>query len=230
MTTQKEIDFTNSFNLNRATLALFSRCASKDDLHIIRDAFFLGMASQLCPEEYETLRVSMIIDPTSFTSIANSINTGKGLEAMITAARAADEWEILLVALHNVANEVNSNLDAIWMTLEKGRLEWLGALNSSHPLKVFLKAALKKDEKKTDKDEVDAKMIYMYALSLSIPALKDASEAWIKLVKMEDRTNPLLDFDPNLWDPRKEEWRPLDIGVQEAGESGGSSFNDAWEA
>jgi hypothetical protein len=40
--------------------------------------------------------------------------------------------------------------------------------------------ALKNDEKRTDKDVVDAKMIYMYALSLSIPALQEISEAWRK--------------------------------------------------
>mmetsp|Transcript_25334 Transcript_25334/g.54504 ORF Transcript_25334/g.54504 Transcript_25334/m.54504 type:complete len:230 (-) Transcript_25334:18-707(-) len=228
--TPQEISFTNAFNDNRPTLALFSKCASKDELHIVRDSFFLGMASQLCPQEYESLRESMITDPTSFTSIVSSLNTPKGVEAMVTAARASDGWESLLTALHTIATEINSDLDAIWSGLEVGRLEWLGALNSAHPIKVILSDALKKDESRTEKDEMDAKMVYMYALSLSIPSLFLASEAWREVVKMKDRMNPLKNHNGALWDCRKEEWRPLDLGIQEAAERGGASFKDAWEA
>ena len=188
------------------------------------------MASKLCPTEYGALREAMITDPASFTSIASSINTPQGLEAAVTAARVADGWEALLGALHNVSSAVNSDLDAIWSTLETGRLEWLGALNSAHPLKVILKDALKKDDKSTERDEMESKMIYLYALSLSIPALEKESEAWRKAVKMEEKANPLKGLSPDLWDPRKEEWRPLDLGVQEAAERGGASFNDAWAA
>lgn len=229
--TPQEISFTNAFNANRPTLALFSKCVSKDELDIIRDAFFLGMATHLCPQEYGSLRESMITDPTSFTSIANSLNTPKGLETMVTAARVSEGWEGLLAALLTVATDMNSDLDAIWSTLETGRLEWLRALNSAHPLKVILKDALKKDNNSTEKDEMDSKMIYIYTLSLSLPALKDTtSEAWRKLVQMEDKTNPLKNYNGDLWDCRKEEWKPLDLGVQEAAERGGSSFADAWEA
>ncbi len=228
--TPEETSFTNAFNINRPTMALSSKCSSKDELHIVRDAFFLGMASLLCPKEFGSIRESMIIDPTSSNSIANSLNTPKGLEVTVTAARAADEWEGLLAALHEVATRVKSDLDEIWSTLERGRLEWLSAISSAHPLKVILKDALKNDEKRTDKDVVDAKMIYMYALSLSIPALQEISEAWRKIVNMEDKTNPLKNYDVDLWDCRHDEWRPLDLGVQEAAERGGSSFRDAWEA
>jgi hypothetical protein len=59
----QEISFTNAFNANRPTLALFAKCGTKDELHVVRDTFFLGLASQLCPEEYETLRTSIITDP-----------------------------------------------------------------------------------------------------------------------------------------------------------------------
>lgn len=149
---------------------------------------------------------------------------------MITAARASEYWQTLMDALHAAAAAVGSDLDSIWITLENGRLEWLGALNSAHPLKVVLKDALKKDDNKTEKDEVDAKMVWMYALSLSIPRLKDASEAWSKVVNMEDEMNPLKSYNVDLWDCRKDEWRPLDLGVQEAAERGGSSVNDAWNA
>lgn len=228
--TPQEISFTNAFNLVRPTLALFSKCSSKDELHVVRDAFFIGMASQICPQEYGAMRLSMITDPVSFTSIASSLNTPKGLEAMVVAARASDGWESLLGALHNVANEVNSDLDGIWMSLENGRMEWLGALNSAHSLKVILKDALKYDNGRTEKDEMDSKMIYIYALSLSILALAESSEAWRKIVKMEDKTNPLKNYSGDMWDCRKDEWRPLDLGVQNAAERAGSSFNEAWEA
>ena len=228
--TPEELNFTTAFNKNRPTLALFSKCASKDELHIIRDAFFLGLASLLCTKEYGSLRESMIIDPTSFTSIANSLNTPKGLEVMVTAARSSEEWEGLLAALHEVATQVNSDLDEIWSVLERGRLEWLSAINSAHPLKVILKNALKNDNKRTEKDDVDAKMIYMYALSLSIPELQEISETWRNKVSMEDKMNPLQNYNVDLWDCRSNEWGPLDLGVQEAAQRGGSSFRDAWEA
>mmetsp|Transcript_8968 Transcript_8968/g.15587 ORF Transcript_8968/g.15587 Transcript_8968/m.15587 type:complete len:231 (-) Transcript_8968:340-1032(-) len=229
--TPQEISFTNAFNANRPTLASFSKCASQDELHIVRDTFFIGMASQLCHQEYESFRVSLITDPTSFTSIASTLNTPKGLEAMVTAARASDGWEALLSVLDTVATAVNSDLDDIWMTLEKGRLEWLGALNSAHPLKVILKDALDQDEKTSDRDVLESKMIYIYALSLSLPSIEESSkESWRKVVKMEDKTNPLKNYDADLWDCRKDEWRPLDLGVQAAAERGGSSFEAAWAA
>lgn len=170
-------------------------------------------------------------DPTAFLSIANSLNTPNGLEAMVTAARVCDGWEGLLGALHSIATRVNSDLDAIWMTLENGRLEWLGALNSAHPLKVILKDALKQDANMTDKDEMEAKMIYMYTLSLSLPSIDEKTkDCWRKVVGMEEKVNPMKNYNGDLWDSRKEEWRPLDLGVQEAAETGGSLFKDAWEA
>ena len=45
---------------------------------------------------------------------------------------------------------------------------------------------------------------------------------------MEDVLNPLKGYDADLWDCRKDEWRPLDVGVQKAAEGGGLSINDAW--
>mmetsp|Transcript_20375 Transcript_20375/g.40352 ORF Transcript_20375/g.40352 Transcript_20375/m.40352 type:complete len:230 (+) Transcript_20375:90-779(+) len=227
MTSQQQT-FTNAFNQNRPTLALFSKCSTQDELHIVRDAFFLGMASLLCPQEYESLRMDIITDPTAFISIAGSVNTPKGLETMMTAARASSGWERVLFALHTVSSAVGSDLDDIWMTLEKGRLEWLGALNSAHKLKVTLKEALEKDSERTEKDEVDAKMVWMYALSLSIPELKDESEAWARVVHMEDRMNPLKSYNVDHWDCKKDEWAALDLGVQAAAERGGSAFQDAW--
>ena len=228
--TPEEANFTEAFNRNRPTLALFSKCSTKDELHIVRDAFYLGMASQLCPDEYESIRESLITDPSAFDAIASSINTDKGLQTTVTAARASPNWLALLTALHTKSNNVGSDLDAIWQKLEIGRLEWLGALAAAHPLKVILKEALSKDNNSTEKDEVDMKMVYIYALSLSIESLADEAEAWRKVVRMENKNNPLEKYNGELWDPRKDEWRPLDLGVQEAAERGGSSFQAAWDA
>jgi hypothetical protein len=188
------------------------------------------MASQLCPNEYESIRENLITDASAFDAIASSINTDKGLETTVTAARASPHWLDLVTALHSVSDSVGSDLDSLWNTLEKGRLEWMGAVTSAHPLKVILKEALSKDKNKTEKDEVDMKMVYIYALSLSIESLADESEAWRKVVRMENKANPLQNYNGDLWDPRKEEWRPLDIGVQEAAERGGSSFQAVWDA
>ena len=33
----QEIQFTNAFNANKPTLALFSTCNNKDELHVIRE-------------------------------------------------------------------------------------------------------------------------------------------------------------------------------------------------
>ena len=229
MTTPQEI-LTNAFNANRPTLALFSKCNNKDELHIIRDTFFLGMGSLLCTHEYDDLREQMIVDPVSHTVIANSIDSPSGLESMITSARTCDGWENLLAALLQASTSVGSDLDSIWSTLEDGRLAWLGALNSAHTLKKTLKDALDKDANKSEKDIVDSKMMYIYALALSIPSLDQSVEAWCKIVKMNDKTQPLKNYNAELWDCRKEEWRSLDLGVQEAAERGGSSFIDAWTA
>ncbi|KAL7501111.1 hypothetical protein ACHAWT_010862 [Skeletonema menzelii] len=227
---QQVAHFTEAFNRNRATLALFSKCSTKDELDVVRDAFFLGMASQLCPNEYESIRECLITDESAFDAIASSINTDKGLETTVTAARASPHWLDLVTAVHAVSNTVGSDLDGIWTTLEKGRLDWLGAVAAAHPLKVILKEALDKDKNKTERDEVDMKMVYIYALSLSIESLANESEAWRKVVRMTNKANPLQDYNVDLWDPRKEEWRPLDLGVQEAAERGGSSFQAAWDA
>ena len=141
----------------------------------------------------------------------------------MTAARASPNWLDLLTALHDKSADVGSDLNNIWQTLETGRLEWLGAVAAAHPLKAILKEARSKDKNRTEKDVVDMKMVYIYALSLSIESLANEAEAWRKVVRMENKTNPLQNYNGDLWDPRKDEWRPLDLGVQEAAERGGSS-------
>ena len=79
-------------------------------------------------------------------------------------------------------------------------------------------------------DVSDAKMIWIYALALSIPSLEQSVETWRKQVqiKEEARTRSLLEYKPELWDCRKKQWAPLDRGVQTAAERGGSSLEEAW--
>ena len=69
----------------------------------------------------------------------------------------------------------------------------------------------------------------MYALSLNIPSLKAESEKWAKTVEMEDPLRPLVKYQADKWDPRHEDWRPLDTGIQRAAERGGSLLDEAWK-
>lgn len=223
--TPDEISFTNAFHRNRPTLAGFAKCSSKDELHVVRDAFVMGMASDLCPEEYEAVRVAVVTDP----AVASSVGKATGLASMVTAARTAEEWETLVESVHGAAAAVGSNLDEIWSTLETGRLEWLGAVSSAHKIKCLLKEGLQKDRQHANGDVSDAKMIWIYALSLSIPQLKETSEAWRNAVKMEDGNNPMKGYDAKLWDSRRDEWKPLDLGLQAAADKGGSSIQEAWD-
>ena len=230
MMTPQEIAFTNAFNANRQCLALFAKCSTLDELHVIRDAFYLGMASICCKKEYEVVREEVITDEASASTIIASMNGPKALESMITSARSSAGWGPLLGALHELSSAVGSDLDQIWEGLESGRLEWIGALSAAHKLKLILKAALNKDDRHSQDDDTDAKMVWMYALSLSIPALAHAREAWARTVQLQEPTNPLKHYNSELWDCRKAEWRPLDLGVQDAAERGGSSVNEAWDA
>mmetsp|Transcript_33604 Transcript_33604/g.44829 ORF Transcript_33604/g.44829 Transcript_33604/m.44829 type:complete len:239 (-) Transcript_33604:439-1155(-) len=228
--TQPQIQFTNAFNRHRHTLTAFSTCFSKEELDIVRDGFYLGLASELCPEEYDPVRFAIVTN----SQVADATKTNETLRLTVEAARKSNAWDLCVESLKMKACLVGSDLDSIWMTLECGRLEWLAALSSAHTIKQTLQGALLKDAEKYGKasegDISDAKMVYIYALSLSIPALADAAKTWQGLVQMKDKTMPLKDYNPTLWDCRKDEWKALDLGVQSAAERGGSSFEEAWNA
>ena len=81
----------------------------------------------------------------------------------------------------------------------------------------------------TPGDVSDAKMVWIYALSRSIPGLAAASDAWAAAVGMADASKPLAGYAAEALDPRRPEWRPLDIGAQEAAERGGTTLDAAWE-
>jgi hypothetical protein len=113
--------------------------------------------------------------------------------------------------------------------LEKGRLEWLNAASHAHQIKLTLRSAVEGDSG-TEGDVSDAMMVWMYALALNIPSLSAVADKWANKVEMEDRTRPLLGYKADKWDPRTEEWRAVDLGVQEAAEMGGmDDIKAAWE-
>mmetsp|Transcript_8207 Transcript_8207/g.22280 ORF Transcript_8207/g.22280 Transcript_8207/m.22280 type:complete len:248 (-) Transcript_8207:231-974(-) len=220
------IQFTNAFNAQRMTLAGFARCANQQELDVVRDGFYLGLARDLCPIEYDPVREQIVTD----ADVASSTKTKNAFETMIQSARKSPGWEAMVRAVLTKAAFVGSDLENIWQTLEQGRLRWLKAASLAHGIKMVLKEALEKDGKHTEGDVSDAMMVWIYAVALNMPGLEDAVKAWQGIVKMDRPDNPLSGYKPELWDPRKPEWRPLDIGVQEAAERGGSNLKDAWEA
>ena len=73
-------------------------------------------------------------------------------------------------------------------------------------------------------------MVWIYALGRSLPALRGDADAWAAAVAMADPAKPLANYDAAAWDPRRPEWRPLDVGAQAAAERGGTTLPDAWTA
>uniref|UniRef100_A0A7S1ZIX2 Uncharacterized protein n=1 Tax=Trieres chinensis TaxID=1514140 RepID=A0A7S1ZIX2_TRICV len=223
-----EIYFTNVFNVHRAVLAGFARCSDLEELRVVRDGFFLAMASDLCPSEYGPVHRRIVQDP----AVADAAGTSDSFATTVISARKSPVWTNLLDALQAKAREVGSDLDGIWLTLETGRIEWLAAVSGAHKIKSMLKSGLENQcggGIPAEGDVSDAKMIWMYALSLSLPGLKEEREAWQKVVQMSDPNRPLVGYRAELWDCREDQWRPLDLGVQAAAERGGSSVAEAWD-
>lgn len=223
--TPDEIAFTNAFNAQRMTLAGFAKCSSQEELSIVRDGFFLGLANDLRLAEYEPVRETIVTD----NSVAEAAGSENSFRRTVEAARRSKQWDNLIKTLKAMATSVGSNLDDIWMTLEKGRLEWLAAASAAHRIKVTLKTALDNQcgGGAMEGDISDAKMIWMYAISISIPSLEKEREAWTEVVQMPDKSRPLVGYKADLWNNR-DIWAPLDIGVQNAAERGGSSIDEAW--
>ena len=169
---------------------------------------------------------------TDATATQASNSDGGALARTVISARKSPAWDNLTRAVKAKAYEVGSDLDAIWNTLESGRMQWLEAASAAHPLKAMLQTGLENQcgGAPTEGDVSDAKMIWMYALSLNVPSLRAEREAWQKVVQMEDGTRPLVGYKAELWDARLPEWAPLDLGVQAAAEAGGSNIEKAWRA
>ena len=160
---KKEIEFTNAFNSNRATLAGFANCASREELHVVRDGFFLGLASELCPIEAVPVKQKIVQDMVAAQS--------GGFKKTIESARLAHGWDAMLEALFSKALFVGTDLQSMWLGLEEGRIEWLTAVSAAHNIKVVLKTAVEKDGGSVG-DTSDAMMVWIYAICINVPRLK----------------------------------------------------------
>mmetsp|Transcript_13092 Transcript_13092/g.19976 ORF Transcript_13092/g.19976 Transcript_13092/m.19976 type:complete len:228 (-) Transcript_13092:306-989(-) len=223
--TPDQIEFTNAFNLQRTTLAGFAKCQNQEELDIVRDAFYLGLARDLLPMEYQRVSAKVVTD----SAVADTVGTSDSMANMIQSARTSPGWDDLIEAVHHKAAAVDSDLEGIWKTLEEGRLEWIKAVNGAHPIKELLKKTLAEKDS-MEGDVSDAKMIWIYGVSLNLKQLQEHAATWARVAKISNPTQPLIGYKEKLWDPRLDEWRPLDLGVQAAAERGGSTLEEAWNA
>ena len=225
-----QIEFTNAFNRQRPTLAGFAHCHSQDELDIVRDALYLGLAHDILPETiYGPLACYIFTDSKVAPSVAET--STEGMATVIASARSFDKWDDLVRAVKDKALAVGSDLEGIWRTLETGRLEWLRAVDGACSVRDLLRGALEKDGALDSPGDVsDAKMVWIYGLSLNVPELCGSAAVWSSVVQMSRPAQPLVGYDAALWDPRSEDWRPLDMGVQAAVERGGSNLEDVWNA
>lgn len=324
--------FINAFNKQRTVLAGFAHCTTIEELHIVRDGFILGLAKDICPDQYKSVLILILrkqfattststpqeqkqeqeqqtdtsnnnvihIPPETTTTTKtteNEIENDHGMlsmsfEEMVLAARICDDennnrndvddnagksscnkdddsstaaattaatknttcyWNDLIKSVKYTATSVGSDLDSIWNTLENGRMVWIRAVNAAHPIKLILKHALKENNTENSPGDVsDAMMVWIYCLCTNLVVrvevgisetetesstvdetlilLKNDVNQWIIAVNIKDKYNPLQGYQSELWDPRINEWRSLDIGAQDAAERGGTTLFDAWNA
>jgi hypothetical protein len=223
--TPDQIAFTNAFNNQRGLLAGFAKCWNRDELQLVRDGLYIGLASELLPVEYALVQETIVTNP----SVATTRDSPAGFMTMIHVARTCPEWQALVDRLLELADRVDCDLPGIWKTLEDGRMEWLTAINGAQTLKSLLLEMLKRDSATNSVGDVsDAKMIWMYSLACNIPALEAERQKWAAAVQMTDPLRPLLKYQAQLWDARHEHWRALDVGVQAAAERGGSTVEATW--
>ena len=233
--TPDQIAFTNAFNNQRSVLAGFAKCWNLKELELVRDGFYLGLARDLFTDsstssEYHSYYVPIHEAIVTNDTVAATAGTAAGFATMVNVARACPEWPTLVEKLLEWANRVDCDLPGIWKTLQDGRMEWLQAINGAQSIKELLQEMLRRDKATTSVGDVsDAKMIWMYALSLNIPALKAEREAWASKVQMKDPLRPLVQYKADLWDARLDEWRSLDLGIQAAADRGGSNIEDVWK-
>jgi hypothetical protein len=217
--------FTDAFNKNRPVLAGFAKCESEEDLHIVRDGWYLGLAKGLKLAEYEPVKKHIIED----MKVAMAAGTAGGFQQTIESARASLGWNALVAAVFKEAAAVDSDLAGIWEGLETGRLDWIKATKATHMLKMNLRLALEKDNA-MEGDVHDAKMVWMYALATVLPGeqIQEIAKLWAKACKIESFYEPLVGYLPEKWDPRRKEWAALDLMVQEASLRAGTTLDEAW--
>eukprot|EP00943_MAST-04B_sp_MAST-4B-sp1_P007719 g7719.t1 len=199
-----EIEFTNAFNKQRVVLAGFAKCNSKEELHIVRDGFYLGMCRHLGLPLYKDVKDVIIKD----MKVAAASGTPGSFEQTIKSARSAPAFNKMIESLFENAKLVNSDLQSIWLTLENGRLEWLEAIKATHTLKINLKKQLEADKGSTARDVIDAIQVWCYGLCLGNPKTRHIAEMWGRAAKIEVAQEPLKGYQQELWDPRRKEWAP----------------------
>lgn len=221
-----EIEFTNAFNKQRVVLAGFAKCKSKEELHVVRDGFYIGMAKHLNLPLYKNVKECIIKD----MKVAAASGTPGSFETTIKSARRAPDFENMVKSLFENASLVNSDLEGIWMGLENGRLEWLEAIKATHTLKMNLKKKLQDDKDSTARDVIDAIQVWVYGLCLANPKTREVAMLWSRAAKIEKPQEPLKGYKQELWDPRRKEWAPVDLAVQAAAERAGTTLDAAWKA
>ena len=220
-----EIEFTNAFNKQRVVLAGFAKCNTKEELHIVRDGFYLGMCRHLRLPLYNNVKETIIKD----MKVAAASGTPGSFEQTIQSARSAPDFDKMIKSLFENAKLVNSDLPSIWLTLENGRLEWLETIKATHALKLKLKKHLKDDKKSTARDVIDAIQVWCYGLCLANPKTRHVAEMWARAAKIETLDQPLNGYQQELWDPRRKEWAPVDLAAQAQAERGGTTLDAAWK-
>jgi hypothetical protein len=209
--------FTDAVQHQRPTLSAgFSTYQSLEELHVVRDGVYLGFP------EYPVVQRNIMV---SDAQVAERVGTSVGFASRIhVTPRQSHGWHDWVDAVDAKAQAADSDPRGIWKTLGEGRLEWLQSISAAHTMKILLQKGLLEDVN-------DAKMVWMYCLALNISLLQEAAETWAKIVvAMADSTKPLVGYTATLWDPRREEWRQLYLGVQAAAERGGSTLEEAWNA
>ena len=53
-------EFIDAFNKQRTVLAGFAHCTTIEELHIVRDGFILGLAKDLCPDQYKSVLILIL--------------------------------------------------------------------------------------------------------------------------------------------------------------------------
>ena len=93
---------------------------------------------------------------------------------------------------------MGSDLKAIWEGLETGRLDWLNAAARAHALKVKLRDALKRD-KNSGEGECRPRNGMDVRAALNVPGLKQATQKWAEVAKIETMESPLVGYQSSLW-------------------------------
>ena len=87
-----EIEFTNAFNKQRVVLAGFAKCNTKEELHIVRDGFYLGMCRHLRLPLYNNVKETIIKD----MKVAAASGTPGSFEQTIQSARSAPDFDKMI--------------------------------------------------------------------------------------------------------------------------------------